>query len=342
MTTMHVEYTGNLQIQPRRGSFRLSHEEGSLSVASDIEASLTNEAEDGVFDIDMDKTPATSVEQSSSTLKRSSSSIGGRRPMPKLTSEEACDELDRSLHAKPTGSGWIGASLSRTSPRRSLSPSSNSRAAVSAGRALLNRPSAQTSSAQANSSSPFTASAAASPLRRLSTEPAQLKSCLSSSNVLSTKTDPSSSSQANCNEEFKLKRNVSFSHLQVREYAITLGDNPSVSSGPPVTLDWSYDPQEKTAPVDAFEAVRIRRPSSHLVLSDRQRAQLLLAMRPDLCPNEMSEVLQDVAAARLERKMSRNEFLEERKAAALAEGSRIGAGRAAMRARRMAGIRSDQ
>ena len=140
-----------------------------------------------------------------------------------------------------------------------------------------------------------------------------------------------------------MKRNVSFSHLQVREYAITLGDNPSVSSGPPVTLDWSYDPQEKTAPVDAFEAVRIRRPSSHLVLSDRQRSRMLVSMRPDIGYSEMSTVLQDVAAVRLERTVSRNEFLEERRAAALAkESTRIGAGRAAMRARRMAGIRSDQ
>ena len=153
---MNVEYTGNLQIQPRRGSFRVSHEEGSLSVASDIEASLTNEAEDGVFDIDMDKNNPTSVDQSSTTLKRSSSSIGGL-PVPKLTSEEACDELDRSLHAKPTGSGWLGASLSRTSPRRSLFPNADSRAAISAGQALLNMPpvtQAQASSAQASSRSP--------------------------------------------------------------------------------------------------------------------------------------------------------------------------------------------
>jgi len=73
-----------------------------------------------------------------------------------------------------------------------------------------------------------------------------------------------------------MKRNVSFSHLQIREYAITLGDNPSVSSGPPVTLDWSYDPQEKTAPVEAFEAVRgPRRPYAEMAMPRSVRTQLL-------------------------------------------------------------------
>ena len=146
-----------------------------------------------------------------------------------------------------------------------------------------------------------------------------------------------------------MKRNVSFSHLRIREYAITLGDNPSVSSGPPVTLDWAYDPHEKTAPVEAFEAVRIRRPGSRLALSDRQRSRLLAgSLRgPGIVgSDEMAAVLRDVAAARLERTVSRNEFLEERRAAAAAavakESTRIGAGRAAMRARRMAGIRSGQ
>jgi hypothetical protein len=54
------------------------------------------------------------------------------------------------------------------------------------------------------------------------------------------------------NEEIKppMKRNVSFSHLQVREYEVTLGDNPSVSSGAPVSLGWRYNPNEMIAKFD--------------------------------------------------------------------------------------------
>lgn len=37
-----------------------------------------------------------------------------------------------------------------------------------------------------------------------------------------------------------VSKSVSFSSSQAREYAITLGDNPSVSSGAPITLDWHY------------------------------------------------------------------------------------------------------
>jgi hypothetical protein len=232
-------------------------------------------------------------------MKRSPSLYGGE------------DDLDRSRHG------------GNSSPRRSLFPNVNSRAAISAGRALLDRPARNT---------PFTASAANTALPCLSTEPA-LKSCLSSSNVL---TAPGTDHRPSQNEEFKSfgKRNVSFSHLQVREYDITLGDNPSVSSGLPVSLDWSYDPNERVAPVDAFEAVRVRRNSSELILTDRQRDDLL--MRPDITQQDVTAVLQDVAAARLERKMSRNELLEERQR----ERAKLVSGRSALRARRMSTLQA--
>ena len=40
--------------------------------------------------------------------------------------------------------------------------------------------------------------------------------------------------EATCN----MKRNVSFSSLEIREYTTELGDNPSCSSGPPICLSW--------------------------------------------------------------------------------------------------------
>ena len=38
------------------------------------------------------------------------------------------------------------------------------------------------------------------------------------------------------------KRNISFGTLQIREHSVTMGDNPSVTTGTPIQLDWfSYD-----------------------------------------------------------------------------------------------------
>jgi hypothetical protein len=46
------------------------------------------------------------------------------------------------------------------------------------------------------------------------------------------------------------ERKVTFDSVQVRFYSQTLGDNPSVSCGPPITLDWHY---EEELPMDIAE-----------------------------------------------------------------------------------------
>jgi hypothetical protein len=51
-------------------------------------------------------------------------------------------------------------------------------------------------------------------------------------------------------------RKVRFQTVQIREYGITLGDNPSCSSGPPVQLDWSYNEITQEMTVEKYEKVR--------------------------------------------------------------------------------------
>lgn len=48
---------------------------------------------------------------------------------------------------------------------------------------------------------------------------------------------------------------VSFHTVEVREYPITIGDNPSVINGPPVAIDWDYDDRIELG-VDDFELCR--------------------------------------------------------------------------------------
>ena len=50
-------------------------------------------------------------------------------------------------------------------------------------------------------------------------------------------------------------RSVTFTSTEVREYPIELGDNPSVSSGPPLTIGWTYISRHKI-PIDDYEAGR--------------------------------------------------------------------------------------
>jgi hypothetical protein len=53
------------------------------------------------------------------------------------------------------------------------------------------------------------------------------------------------------------KSNVEFTQIRIREYEQTLGDNPSVSYGPPITLDWNFRELEPVS----LEEYEIRRSS---------------------------------------------------------------------------------
>jgi hypothetical protein len=56
----------------------------------------------------------------------------------------------------------------------------------------------------------------------------------------------------------KVKKSVSFALIEIREYEQTIGDNPSVSYGPPISLDWNYE-QLEAVDVDAYEGNRGKR-----------------------------------------------------------------------------------
>ena len=166
-----------------------------------------------------------------------------------------------------------------------------------------------------------------------------------SSPAVDCKRNTSSTSSKNKNEEFKpLTRNVSFSHLQVREYEVTLGDNPSVSSGVPLSLGWRYNPNERISKLDDDDEKREVNPARNtcngspassasspdfinggcnissnssrrrgpLKLSDRERHRRLSA-NPNVSVEDLQSVLQAVADVRLERKQSLDELQEERR-----------------------------
>ena len=217
-----------------------------------------------------------------------------------------------------------------------------------------------------DASNPFSACAAKTPIRRSKSTVTTLKSCLSSSTLRSNKSitrrsDPgtsidnkysstsalhrrnnstlesSTTSGGSENEEFNMVRNVSFSHLQIRHYEVTLGDNPSVSSGAPLSLGWRYDPNEYVSTLDPQQGdvtccsssstqnsllsrssgsgnsnnnKFTKRSMSELRLSDRERHRRLSA-NPNISMEDLQIALQSVATTKLERKESLIELRQE-------------------------------
>lgn len=61
-----------------------------------------------------------------------------------------------------------------------------------------------------------------------------------------------------CSADSESSFSVSFDTVEVREYPIILGDNPAVSEGPPLTIDWDYDNVDEFS-LDEYETTRPQR-----------------------------------------------------------------------------------
>lgn len=75
----------------------------------------------------------------------------------------------------------------------------------------------------------------------------------------------------------KRTSSVSFSTIEIRSYERVLGDNPSCSHGPAVSIGWQYEPDPITVQLDEYEYYRSddRLDGTALVLSRSEREDLL-------------------------------------------------------------------
>uniref|UniRef100_A0A7S2EIZ4 Uncharacterized protein n=1 Tax=Ditylum brightwellii TaxID=49249 RepID=A0A7S2EIZ4_9STRA len=99
-----------------------------------------------------------------------------------------------------------------------------------------------------------------------------------------------------CGEVFEIKKgdsssasserrpSVTFGQVEVREYGLTLGDNPSCSNGPPLTLDWSYHNMVylplTDEPEGCFGNIRHKdcKNKNKMGISEQRRIELLLEL----------------------------------------------------------------
>lgn len=88
---------------------------------------------------------------------------------------------------------------------------------------------------------------------------------------------PKKSSMKKSTSQSSMKRNVSFSSLEIRSYNITVGDAPT-PNGVPLSLDWEYDPSEtETYDVNVYESNRgTRREKHEMYVPNQYRVYLLM------------------------------------------------------------------
>jgi len=100
-----------------------------------------------------------------------------------------------------------------------------------------------------------------------------------------------------------MKRITSFSTLEIREYNVTIGDNPGGSHGPPISLDWDYSTEMKIC-IDKYEKIRPpRRTRSQMYMTGSIRMWTLMK---DLgySMREIKEAAKDAELVRKKRQKS--------------------------------------
>ena len=106
------------------------------------------------------------------------------------------------------------------------------------------------------------------------------------------------------------KKSVNFSTVEVRSYPITMGCNPAVSCGVPITIDWKYDEETiKTKSVTDMDPSFPHRSSESLRLSRLERSRIL--QKAGFTRMEMGERIYEMNQIRKRREQSIEEFMNE-------------------------------
>jgi len=75
---------------------------------------------------------------------------------------------------------------------------------------------------------------------------------------------------SSCNSSSALDRSVSFHNVEIREYNMTIGDNPSARMGPPVGISWEHR-NEVSMPLNDYEDGRGERRTQQEMIITKER-----------------------------------------------------------------------
>jgi hypothetical protein len=115
---------------------------------------------------------------------------------------------------------------------------------------------------------------------------------------------PATKTQDNDHPEKKEKKFVRFSTIEIREYGMCVGDNPSVKRGAPVTIEWDYSEEILEFPVVSYDNARRagRRLPEQLKMSPLKRLDIL--KRSGYSQQEILEGARKAEIARTRRKQT--------------------------------------
>lgn len=98
---------------------------------------------------------------------------------------------------------------------------------------------------------------------------------------------------------------VDFGHVEIRLYQRAISDNPSVTDGPPIGIDWTYD-SEATFTVNEYEDERdcCRRSLDNLVIPRGMRQNILV--EAGFSQKEIASAVRNALKAKNQRRQTIN------------------------------------
>jgi hypothetical protein len=101
------------------------------------------------------------------------------------------------------------------------------------------------------------------------------------------------------------EKSIKFDKIVIREYSRTIGDNPSCSCGPPVSISWEYN-AVGAVDLDEFESTRPPRRSHFEMVLPRKVRQDMLKRDWDVTQRQIAEAVRNNVKTKNQRKSTVN------------------------------------